>query len=176
MSIRRLPLLALLASTPLGALWGCAADGVAGYSLGQTYDEDVRTIAVPIFDNRSFDRELEFQLTEALIKRIEQETPYKVTHEAGADTILSGTILSVDRRLLSRDFDTALPQEQLLEVTASFEWKDLRTGQVRRQRSRIRGAGEYIPSRGVGEPVEVARLAAVDDLSRQILSVMRSDW
>ena len=156
---------------------GCASDGSSnGYSATEIYDSDIRTVSVDILANRSFYREVEFQLTEAIIKQIEQRTPYKVTQKAGADTIITGTILDVDQRLLSRTFDGGITQEAQIVVTASIEWKDLRTGKVLRKRSRIQGTGEYVPTRPVGEPSAVAIHAAVDELSRDVVSVMQSDW
>ena len=153
---------------------GCA--GGTGYSHKPLYDPSVRTVAAPIFENRTFYREMEFRLTEALVKEIEQVTPYKVTGEGAADTIITGTILAVNQRLLSRQLETGVAQEVQLIVTASFEWKDLRTGKVLRKRSRVEASGEYLPVRGAGEPLEVARLAAVGELAREIVDMMAGDW
>lgn len=161
----------------LMAIAGCSSNGtVAGYAAGETYDESVRTVAVHIFENRTFYRDVEFKLTEALAKELESRTPYKVSAAGGADTILTGTVLSVDKRLLSREFSTGVAQEVQVVVIASFEWKDLRTGEIRRKRSRIEGTGEYIPTRPLSEPFEVARHAAVAELAREVVSVMRKDW
>ena len=150
--------------------------GFLGYSAGEDFDDEIRTVAVPVFDNHTFYRETEFRLTEALTKEIEHRTPYKVTPAAGADTMLSGTILSVDQRLLSRTFEGGLTQEAQVTVTVELEWKDLRSGEIIRQRSRLSGTGEYIPPRGVGEAFEVGEHEAVAELAREIVSLMRSDW
>lgn len=177
--LRTLPLsVCLLAGIGVSAiLSGCAGGGaLAGYSHEELFAEDVQSVAVPIFENRTFYRQTEFKLTEALIKEIEQRTPYKVTDSGSADTILTGTVLSVNQRLLSRDFESGLSQEVQVVVTVGFEWKDLRSGEIRRKRARIRGTGEYIPTRGAGEPFEVARHEAVDDLATRLVSAMRSDW
>lgn len=155
-------------------LGGCA--GGTGYRHEALYDTSVRTVATPIFENRTFYREMEFRLTEALVKEIEQTTPYKVTGEGAADTIITGTILAVNQRLLSRQLDTGVAQEVQVIVTASFEWKDLRTGKVLRKRSRVEASGEYLPVSGAGEPLEVARFQAAGELARQIVDLMASDW
>ena len=168
---RPVSLLALLVAVVLS---GCA--GGTGYRHEALYDTSVRTVATPIFENRTFYREMEFRLTEALVKEIEQTTPYKVTGEGAADTIITGTIIAVNQRLLSRQLETGVSQEVQVIVTASFEWKDLRTGKVLRKRSRVEGSGEYIPVQGVGEPMEVARHEAVGEMARHIVSLMASDW
>ncbi len=174
--IGRVSLIALalaLASCHRGAV-------VGGYRAGGVYDESIRSVAVPIFENRTFYRGVEFRLTEALTKEIEQRTPYKVAGTAGADSQLTGTILRVDKKLLSRqhsrEIKSGLPQEVQVVVSVSFEWKNLRTGKIIRKASRIEGTGEYIPTRGVGEPFEVAQHTAVAELAREVVSAMRADW
>jgi hypothetical protein len=147
-----------------------------GYSSKELYDTHIRSVSVPIFANRSFEREAEFKLTEALCKEIESRTPYKVTRTGSADTMITGTITRVDRRLLSRTFTAGVTQEAQVVVTVSFEWKDLRTGKILRKRSEISGTGEYVPTRPVGEPYEVGLRTAINELSRDIVSAMRSDW
>ena len=52
---------------------GCAFDG--GYSQDTLYPEDIDTVCLHMFDNRSFRRDVEYSLTDALAKRIESETP-----------------------------------------------------------------------------------------------------
>ena len=153
----------------------CVVSG-CGYHAGELFDTSIQSVAVPIFENRTFYREMEFKLSEALTKQIEQRTPYKVVGEAGADTVLTGTVTRVEKKLLSRQLKTGLPQEVQVVVVASFEWKDLRSGRILRRRTRIQGTGEHIPTLPAGEPFEVARHAAIDELAREIVSVMREDW
>lgn len=156
---------------------GCTGKAtIGGYSTGEDFDDSIRSIAVPIFENRTFYRETEFKLTEALTKEIEARTPYKVTKAGAADTALTGTVVNVSQRMLSRDRDTGLPQEVQVTVVVSFEWKDLRSGKVIRQRSRFEGTGEAISTYPAGEPIEVAKISAIQELAKQIVSVMRNDW
>jgi len=147
-----------------------------GYTTAGLFPSEYQHVAVPIFDNLSFQQGVEFDLTEALIKEIELHTPYKVTASNRADTMLSGTVLSVSRRTLSRTFEGGIPQEVQVVVTVSFEWKDLRSGQVIRKRSQIQGTGEFIPTYAVGEPYEKAQHEAVAELARDIVLVMQADW
>lgn len=172
---RSIAALALAAAAMLAV--GCDGNGrVLGYTSGELYPEDVRTVAVEIFESRPFDQGVEFDLTEAVVKEIELRTPYKVVARSGADTALDATITDVDRRLLSRTPEAGIPQEVQVTVTLSFEWKDLRSGQVLRKRSRLSGTGEFIPTRGVGEFYEHAQHEAVAEIARDIVSVMRRDW
>ena len=156
---------------------GCdKSSGLFGYRANELYDTSYRTVSVPIFDNRSFEQGVEFDLTEALVKEIELRTPYKVTTSDRADTMLKGTILSVARSTLSRTYEGAIPQEVQVAVSVSFEWKDLKTSRVIRKRSSMLGTGEHVASRTHGEPYERAQHEAVAELARDIVSVMRDDW
>lgn len=169
---------ALVAAAALGLaaiLPGCG-DGVLGYRSEPLYDRDIATIAVPIFENRTFERGVEFDLTEAVIKEIELRTPYKVVRAGRADSQLLGAVVSVDRRVFSRVPDAAVPQESQFLVKASFQWKNLRSGEVMARRSRIAGSGEYVPTPVVGEVYETAQHEAVAELARDIVATMRSDW
>ena len=50
----------------------------AGYQWLSLYPSDVRTVAVPVFTNRSLRRGVEFALTRAVVNQLEATTPYKV--------------------------------------------------------------------------------------------------
>jgi hypothetical protein len=157
---------------------GCAPDqpGLLGYRSTGTFPDEVSNVALDILSNQSFYREAEFAVTEALGKRIESQTPYKLVSRQAADSLISGSIGSVNQRVLSRTFDGGVPQETQVTITVAFEWKDLRNGQVIRRRSTISGSGEYVPARQAGQPFELALRLAADEVADQIVSVMRDDW
>ena len=112
-----------------------------GYAHKELFPTDVRTVAVPIFENRSFYQGMEFDLTEALVKEIELRTPYKVTDAGSADTIVHGVITAVDQDRLSRRSEGGVPQELELRITVNYVWKNLRTGQTLRQREGFDSVG-----------------------------------
>jgi hypothetical protein len=147
-----------------------------GYSHGGTFPKEVSSIAVPIFENRTPYRDVEFDLTEALVKEIELKTPYKVVRSGDADTILVGVVTQVDQRVLSRRAVGGLPQEMEVSIVVSFEWKNQRTGNSLRDRKGFATVGRNVPGLPVGEPYEIARHEASQQLARDIVSVMREKW
>jgi hypothetical protein len=167
--------LVLLVFTML-ALHGCAADPTEGYSFKSTHPDDVATIAVPIFENTTYNRGVEFDLTDALIKEIEARTPYKVTSLERADTMLTGRIRSVELEQLSKSPLTGLSEEVIVTVTIDFEWQDLQTGKPRLRRESFAGHGLFVPSRPTGERIELGKLAAVEQLARDVVAEMRGAW
>ena len=52
-------------------LLSCSSDPTAGYSANSVYPTQIRSVAVPIFTSKSFVRDVDFELTDALIKEIE---------------------------------------------------------------------------------------------------------
>lgn len=147
-----------------------------GYSTTELYPKQYTTVTVPNFENRSDDRTVEFTLREALIKELEQRTPYKAVSGTGlADTQLTGTVVNVHRQRISRDSTAGLPQEIEVTVTVDFEWRDLRTGQVIRGFRGLSSSGQFVPSRTVGEfDADGVRLA-VSRMASDIVSRMRED-
>lgn len=147
-----------------------------GYSTTELYPTQYTTVTVPNFENRSNERNVEFNLREALIKELEQRTPYKAISGTGlADTQLTGTVVRVDRTLLSRDPVAGLPQEIEVTVVVDFQWKDLRTGEVIRSYRGLSAAGQFVPNRTVGEFSEDGVRLAVSRLATAIVSRMRAD-
>ena len=147
-----------------------------GYTTQELYPTQFNTVSVPNFENRSGERGVEFALREALIKEIEQRTPYKVVGSSSlADTQLTGSVLRIDRQLISRDPNAGLPQEIELTVTIDFDWRDLRTGKTLRGYKGFSAAGQFVPARVVGEFEEDGRRQAVQRLAQDIVSQMRDN-
>ncbi|USN99512.1 MAG: LptE family protein [Phycisphaeraceae bacterium] len=173
-------IVATLAIAPLLALPGCASDPHKGYVLGSTYDKGVRTIAVPIFDNTTYTPGLEQTLTEALVKRLQTDTPWRIADRDAADTVLTGVIDDARLDVLTRTPATGLVQEQVLTLRVSFTWRDNRTGDVRVRRERFSVASSFTPARGAagepGERIEVGQRAAIDEMARAIVAELRADF
>ena len=153
-----------------GWLSGC------GYSTQQLFPDRYRSVSVDIFENRTFYRDVEFDLTEAVVKQIEQRTPYAHRPANVADTVLTGAVTDVRTRQLSRTLTAGLPQEVELIVTIDFEWKDQRTGEVLVGRRGFSGVGRYIPTQPVAEGLEVGQQAAAQRLAQDLVSSLRGGW
>ena len=147
-----------------------------GYTAQELYPSQYRTVAVPNFENQTFQQGIEFELREALVKEIEQRTPYKVVRTPGAaDTMIEGAVLEVQSDLVSRTDVAGVPEEIEITVTIDFTWRDLRTGETLRGYQGFSSAGQYIPLRGVGEFAQTAQHRAVQRIAEDIVSSMRDD-
>ena len=163
---RWLLITALLLAGPLGC----------GYSTQELFPTDYRSVAVPIFNNRTFYRGVEFELTEAIVKQLEQRTPYLAREAGVADTLLTGTITSIETRQLSRTGEAGLPQEVELIMTVDFTWTDQRDGEVIVDRKGFTSVGRYVPTQPVGERMNLGQQAAVQQLAVDLVSALRGGW
>lgn len=159
---------AFVIAASLICLTGC------GYSTRRPFPDDIRTVHVEMFHSKEFRRELEFRLTEALVKRIEMDTPYRVAPRDTADALLTGEILSVDNRSFGNDFDTGLPREIGSTIVVRYRFQDLRSGNILVERPKFIYQTSYIPP--VGETFSTGMTRGLDGLAEQIVETMESDW
>jgi hypothetical protein len=122
----------LCAAAALG-LASCESGGhftLFGYTTQPNYDLRIHTVRVPIFQNRTFRRGVEFELTQAVVDALGQFTPYTVVSaNCDADTELTGTIITDNKVLITPN---QLNEVREAEVTLTVEvvWKNLRTGEI----------------------------------------------
>jgi hypothetical protein len=158
----------LLVPTGLFLCGGCA------YSSRPPFSTDIQTIHVDLFQSKEFRRELEFRLTEALVKRIETDTPYRVAPRKTADALLSGEILQVRNRVFGDDFNLDQPREVGSTLVVRYRLEDMRNGRVLVERPRFVYQSSYIPP--VGETFTDGMTRAMDGLAEQIVESMESTW
>ncbi|MFQ5731944.1 MAG: LPS assembly lipoprotein LptE [Planctomycetaceae bacterium] len=154
-----------------------------GYTLGGLYRRDVATVHVPMFKlDGTFRRGVEFQLTEAVQKAIQNQTDFRLASERDADTQLVGRIVGINKRTLGEDGNDEVRESQY-ELAVRVSWVDRRN-----QRSYIREKDVPIPPDVVplfsqsafapelGQSMATARQRAVDNLARQIVQLMQTPW
>jgi hypothetical protein len=146
----------------------------SGYQWRSLYRDDVRTVAVPIFTNRSFRRGVEFALSKAIVNQLEASSPYKVAPRERADTVLEGEILDIHLRTQAAAIGTGVPQEQIYIMRINFTWKDLRTGKILVERRRFEQSTTYFPTLGEGE--FVGSQQNVERLALAIVQELQADW
>ena len=160
------------------ALWmtGCIAVlvGCQGYSNSWLHRQDVNTVYVEMFDNGDFRRGFEYTLTDAICKRIEAQTPYKIVSDRNAaDTILSGSV-SVGVGVLAADRWTGRPLEQETTAAVVVTWKNLKTGQLLVDGQTVYGSASY--SSTLGQTTDYAIEVAVNKAAQKTVELMEKSW
>lgn len=157
--------------------------GCAGYQFGPRalYRSDIRTIHVPVVRNDSFRHDLGVRLTEAVIREIENRTPYKVTGNPNADSVLTVRVLNEYKEVLT---ETGGDDPRALDahVTIQAAWVD-RSGAMLMQ-NRLLPSDElaltfasqarFVPE--AGQSIETELQHAIDSLAQRIVSQMEMRW
>jgi len=166
------PALTLIVAASVSAALTAAG---CGYSREGLYPANVSTVAVDGFTNHCFYQGVEIALTEALIKEIELRTPYKVTARSRADSVITGEILQIRQEPRSRRRTGGLVQDVEYRIVVSFEWKDIRSGKIIRQRVGMMVSAGFLPANEVGETLIRGQNQAVQRVSGRIVSIMKAD-
>jgi hypothetical protein len=157
--------------------------GCAGYQIGNQslYPLEVHTVYVPMFESNSFRRNLGERLTEAVVKEIENRTPYKVVNDPNADSVLTGRIVSENKRVLVPDL-TGDAREIQVGMRVEVSWTD-RKGRMLRpadslpcptEITDVSGTADVVPE--VGQSVAVAQQQAICKMAEQIVGLMEKPW
>ncbi len=151
----------------LAALAGC------GYSAKPMTPRNVRTVYVPIFDNRTFRRGIEFQLTQAVKTELLHKADLRLSSSETADTELVGEIVDVRESVLLEDLNDDVV-ETGVTVTVDLVWRDLRTNRVILDRKNLSDTAEFIVTRG--ESVGTATEEAFRDMAERIVDLLVEKW
>lgn len=152
---------------------GCA--GLSGYSSATLFPDDVGSVRVEMFDNRSFRRGVEYVLSDALAKRIEVETPYKIVSSRDrTDSVISGQLVEVGEAILTVERDVARPLEKEVTLTAVVNWKNLNTGRIMINNETVTASASY--SEFQSQDFTYASSLAANKLAQKIVERMEDKW
>jgi hypothetical protein len=128
-----------------------------------------------MFDNQTFRRGAEYELSDSLSKRIEVETPYKIVSNRDlADTVISGQIVSIGELALSTERETGRVLEKEVELTALVNWKNLKTGELLIDNRSVSATASY--SEYQQQDIKYASSLAANNLARKIVELMEIKW
>jgi hypothetical protein len=164
-------------SLAVGAIGCLCLAGCLGYRAGAVGTRDFRSVAVPMFRNLTVTPQLEAQVSNAIIKRFQQDGTLRVENRESADVVLLGTITRYRRTAIrSARLDSGVPREYRLVITAQVEVRDQRTGQVILKPTSFEGAAESF----IGSDLQSADYQALpliaDDIARQVVARLVESW
>ena len=126
---RKIMLCVGFVATLLG--YGLFLPGCAAYRVGTDglYPAHIRTVCVPVFKSDNLRPGMGAWLTEAVVKKIEQNTNYKVVSRENADTVLEGTVLPITKSVSVTTINDDL-REVDMTVQLAVQWVDNQGGVV----------------------------------------------
>lgn len=166
---------ALLCACAFVVLSASGCSQMSGYSNESLLPEDVASVYVQMFDNQSFWRNVEFELSEALAKRIEAETPYKIVSSKDlADTIISGQISSIGQSMITTERETGRALEKEVQLRAVVNWENLKTGDLLIDNQSVDAAASYSDLQM--QSFRYASSLAANKLAQRIVELMEKKW
>ena len=162
---RRLGLLAL-AVAALGL-------GACGYSFRGTLPRHVRTIAVPIFANRTQEPGVESIITRAVVQAFSTNGRLQVVRPADADAILEGVVTSYGVEAIAFD-ETLNIQQYRLVVGLNLRLRDVRRHEVLFQQNGVMEQADFRVIGPVSATIareETALTQAAAEIARSIVSL-----
>ena len=135
----------------------------------------MNNVYLEMFDNRSFRRGIEFTLSDALAKRIEVDTPYKIVSSRDrADSVMSGQVVAAGESILTIERDIGRALEKEVVLTAVVNWKDMKNGKLMINSRTVTAAASY--SEFQGQDFAYASAVAANKLAQYIVQLMENPW
>ena len=169
--MKKILIAVILTSVATGLLM---VSGCSGYQNSWPYPEQIQTVYVEMFDTSSFRRGHEYVLTDAICKRIEAQTPYKIVSDRNiADSVLSGK-MGINSSVLATDYYSGKPIEKETLVNVKVTWKNLKTGELLISGERVYASGTY--SAQLGQTFEYSVNRAVNKAAVRVVELMENPW
>lgn len=182
LTTRRRFLGAFLAAIAASAV-GCA--GLGGYHIGPDglYNMEIKTVHVPMVEASTYRHAFAERLTEAIVKKITEQTPYRIATASNADSILTVKLTGETQSVsaLNRYDDT---RQKNVELTATAVWTDVRGFASVNQspnQSLSKQSGATILSQSflvpeMGHSTATAQQEAIEKLADRIVGLMETSW
>lgn len=152
-----------------------------GYTVNSDFRQDIKSVAVPIFENDTNRRNIEHQLTEAVQKEITTRSKYRLAKGLDADTKLTGKIIGFRKDVLGETAQDD-PRELQVSLIVKVRWEDLRTGQLLAEQElplspdqiSLTAQAEFAPE--LGQSLATAMDDALHTTARKIVNLMETPW
>lgn len=144
-----------------------------GYSLHGHLPADIKTVAIPVLENRTAKPFVETDMTRALADAFATDGRLRVVGRERADALVEGEVIGYE--LVSIAFDPAANVRLYrLVVTMNVRVHDVRRKALLYRHDNLQEKADFRVSGDVGETVsreETALLAATRDIARAIVAL-----
>lgn len=144
-----------------------------GYSLRGTLPSHIKSVAVPIFVNRTPEPAVEGLLTRAVVEAFSTNGRLKIASPADADAILDGEVTGYSLDSIAFD-PSANVRQYRLTVTLNLRFRDVKRNEVLFQQSGVQERADFQVLGAVADTISreesALRLAAVD-IARAIVTL-----
>ena len=144
-----------------------------GYTTKPLISRKINSIYIPIFENDTFRRGLEFDLTNAVKDEIMSKTKLRIAQKDNADTILTGKIKKVTESMLSSNAEDNIVESRV-SIYVDIKLVDRRTGRTLIEEKNLKNSAEFIVKRG--ENIKTASQESLYGLAEIIVYHLEEKW
>lgn len=144
-----------------------------GYTTKSLISRKINSIYIPIFENDTFRRGLEFDLTTAVKDEIMSKTKLRIAKKDNADTILTGKIMKVTEGMLSTNVADNIVESRVT-ISVDIKLVDRRTGRTLIEEKGLVRSAEFVVNRG--ENIKTATQESLAGLAETIVSQLEEKW
>ena len=151
--------------------------GCANYQLGTMLPDDIKTVYVPTFVNKTMEPQIEFTTTSTTINEIQKDGSLQIAGEADADTILLVTL--TDYRLdplAYEDNRTTTTEEYRSIITASVVFQRNNDGTILAEYPVVTGDSTFLMSGDFTSSKQKALPDTAKDLAHEIVQKIVETW
>ena len=169
--------LARVAIVVLGTL---ILDGCAGYRVGNTSGRDlqgVRSVYVPVAKNTSLAPDLQMVVTNAIIRRFNNDGTLEVNQDSNADSELDVTVTNVQSTSVrSSSSDILVSAEYQLTIQATATYVNRRLGRKVFENYSVTGTTSFFTQSDIQEGERQALPLAAEDLANNVVKLITEGW
>ncbi|MFH1067550.1 MAG: LptE family protein [bacterium] len=162
----------------LGAM--CVLMSCAGYRLGNIPSAEmkgVKTIFVPVVKNDSYEPGLPVMVTNAILRRIDNDGTFSSSREGQADATLEVRVTRLTRSPLRRSReDVQVTDEYEVTLEAEATLTNLKSGKRIFTKRKVTGKTRYFVQDNLQEGERQALPSAADDLAVNLVKLVAEGW
>jgi outer membrane lipopolysaccharide assembly protein LptE/RlpB len=157
----------------LAVLAAALVTGGCGYTVNGTLPSDIKTIAIPIFQNLTREPAVEGLITRAVVEAFSTNGRLKIAPTATADAVLDGEVIGYSVSAIAFDQNANIRQYRLI-VTVNLQLRDRRKNEILFKQSGVREQVDFRVQNAVSATIsleETALKAAAVEVGRTIASL-----
>ncbi len=157
-----------------------ALSGCAGYRVGNTSGRDlqgVRSVYVPTAKNTSLSPDLQMTVTNAVIRRFNDDGTLEVNQSQFADSELDIVITNVEHTpIRSSVNDILVTAEYQLTIDATVTYVNRKLGRKIFENTAVTGVTNFFTQSDIQEGERQALPLAAEDLSNNVVKLVTEGW
>ena len=144
-----------------------------GYSFRGNLPDHIKTVAVPVFTNKTSEPAVENFLTSAVVEAFASNGRLRVVKPEDADAILDGEVVGYSVQSIAFDNQANVRQYRLM-VTMNLRLRDVRRSSILFEQQSLREKADFLVQGAVSQTIGVeegAVRSAATEIARSIVSL-----